>query len=122
MGCPARPSRDHREIFVSRGFNLTLPTATILLALGDGHRYGFDLMEATGIPDGTVYPILRRLEKRGALEGSWEDAETARADGRPPRRYYRLTPKGREALQEARDRFPALTRAFPGPDAAPEGA
>lgn len=69
-------------------------------------------MDATGLPDGTVYPILRRLERRGVLVGAWEDEASARAEQRPPRRYYRLTPVGEDALAEVVDRFPALVRLF----------
>lgn len=97
---------------MARGFNLTYPTSTVLLAIRRGHRYGFDIMDATGLPDGTVYPILRRLEKRGALEGAWEDEAAARTEGRPARRYYELTPEGEAAADEALDRFPVLGRLF----------
>ena len=93
-------------------FNLTYPTAAVLLAIRHGHPYGFDVMDATGLPDGTVYPILRRLERRGVLEGRWEDEEKARAENRPPRRYYRLTPQGEESLEEVLQRFPAMVRMF----------
>jgi DNA-binding PadR family transcriptional regulator len=55
---------------VGRLFSLTYPTAAVLLAIRSGHRYGFDIMDATGLPDGTVYPILRRLERRGVLAGA----------------------------------------------------
>lgn len=94
-------------------FNLTYPTAAVLLAVRGGHRYGFDVMDATGLPDGTVYPILRRLERRGVLEGVWESEAAARADQRPPRRYYRITPLGEETMVEVMGRFPALVRLFP---------
>jgi DNA-binding PadR family transcriptional regulator len=93
-------------------FNLTYPTAAVLLAIRAGHRYGFDVMDATGLPDGTVYPILRRLERRGVLEGAWEPEEKARAEQRPPRRYYRITRVGEEATEEVVARFPALGRLF----------
>ena len=104
---------------MGRLFSLTYPTAAVLLAVRHGHRYGFDVMDVTGLPDGTVYPILRRLERRGVLEGAWEKEEVARADQRPPRRYYRLTRLGEEALDEVEARFPALTRLF---EAGPETA
>ena len=97
---------------MGRLFSLTYPTAAVLLALRHGHRYGFDVMDATGLPDGTVYPILRRLERRGVLAGSWEDEEAARAQGRPARRYYRLTPVGEASLEDVVERFPALVRLF----------
>ena len=102
---------------MERLFNLTYPTAAVLLAIRQGHRYGFDIMDATGLPDGTVYPILRRLERRGVLEGAWEDEALAKAEQRPPRRYYRVTPVGEEAMGEVIQRFPALVRTFPlGPE------
>jgi len=97
---------------MGRLFSLTYPTAAVLLAIRQGHRYGFDIMDATGFPDGTVYPILRRLERRGVLEGAWEDETRARAEQRPPRRYYRVTPVGEEAMGEVIRRFPALVRTF----------
>ena len=104
---------------MGRLFSFTYPTAAVLLAIRHGHRYGFDVMDATGLPDGTVYPILRRLERRGVLEGAWEDPEVAREEQRPPRRYYELTPIGEATMPEVAERFPALLRLFPtGPEPA----
>ncbi|HSG49300.1 MAG TPA: helix-turn-helix transcriptional regulator [Longimicrobiales bacterium] len=97
---------------MGRLFSLTYPTALVLTAIRHGHRYGFDVMDATGLPDGTVYPILRRLEKRGVLAGAWEDEARARAEQRPARKYYRLTTVGEEALGEVVERFPMLSRLF----------
>ena len=95
---------------------LTYPTAMALAAISHGHRYGFDIMDATGLPDGTVYPILRRLETRGCLVGLWEDAEIAFREGRPARRYYELTAAGMEALGLALQRFPRMVELFPDAD------
>lgn len=92
---------------------LTYPTAVALTAIDRGHRYGFEIMDVTGLPDGTVYPILRRLESRGQLVGRWEDEATAFEQGRPARRYYELTASGHEALARALDRYPGLVRLFP---------
>jgi DNA-binding PadR family transcriptional regulator len=100
---------------MGRRFSLTYPTAAVLLAVRNGHRYGFGVMDATGLPDGTVYPILRRLERRGVLEGRWEDEAAAKAERRPQRRYYRLTPLGEASLVEVIERFPALPRLFEPP-------
>lgn len=106
----------------SHGFTLTYPTSAVLLAVRHGHGYGFGIMDATGLPDGTVYPILRRLEDRGALTALWEDEARAHAEGRPPRRYYRLTAAGEAAAADARTRFPALERIFRSiPQGTPEG-
>ena len=97
---------------MGRLFSFTYPTAAVLLAIRSGHRYGFDIMDATGLPDGTVYPLLRRLERRGVLTAAWEDEEVARGEQRPPRRYYQLTPVGEASLREVADRFPVLARLF----------
>ena len=99
---------------MSRLFSLTYPTAAVLFAIRAGHRYGFDIMDATGLPDGTVYPILRRLERRGVLEGRWEDEDRARSEQRPQRRYYRLTPLGQASMVDVEARFPLLMGLFPG--------
>src|SRR5690606_4314754 len=69
---------------------MTQVTALVLRAVALGHRYGFDVMERCGLPSGTVYPALRRLDRAGLLASGWEDADVARAEGRPRRRTYRL--------------------------------
>lgn len=56
-------------------------------------HYGYELMRATGVKSGSLYPILEQLEKAGWLEARWEDTNTHR-EGRPPRRWYRLTGLG----------------------------
>lgn len=84
---------------------LSYNAALVLQALAQGLGYGFEIMRATGLPSGTVYPLLRRLEAAGHLSSSWEDAETAHEEGRPPRRYYSATAEGKAALAEARERI-----------------
>lgn len=97
--------------------NLTYSTGIVLLALARGRRYGFDIMDASGLPDGTVYPALRRLEAAGMVDSAWEDQATALADKRPPRRYYRLTEAGQRALDSALARYPGLGRVLPSDEA-----
>jgi PadR family transcriptional regulator PadR len=87
---------------------ITVPTARVLAALladPDADRYGLDLMAATGLASGTLYPLLHRLMAAGWLTTRWEEIDPA-AQGRPARRYYRLTPEGvvraRRALAEVR--------------------
>ncbi len=82
-------------------YNATL----VLQALSQGLGYGFEIMRATHLPSGTVYPLLRRLEASELVDSSWEDAATAHNEGRPPRRYYQATAEGRVALAEARERI-----------------
>lgn len=91
---------------MSRSLGMT--TTRILAALRDDARYGLDLVEVTGLSSGTVYPTLGRLEKRGHVRGRWEDPALAVEEGRPRRRYYELTPEGREALDEALRHFRRL--------------
>jgi DNA-binding PadR family transcriptional regulator len=84
---------------------VSFSAAAILAALRDGHQHGFDIMDVLGLPSGTVYPALRRMEEAGFVESRWEPAETAQRQARPPRKYYRLTRSGRDALAEAARRY-----------------
>ena len=87
---------------------MTLATRLVLEVLFrdlGAELYGSQIGEAAGLPSGTVHPILARLEKVGWLESRWEDIDPSR-EGRPARRYYRLTESGaaqaRRALAAAR--------------------
>jgi PadR family transcriptional regulator PadR len=91
---------------------LSYSAALVLQALDQGHRYGFQVMGATELPSGTVYPLFRRLEAGGLVRSTWEDEEEAHGHGRPPRRYYVLTPEGASALEEARARIRDQARLF----------
>jgi len=87
---------------------MTYATGMVLQALEAGYRYGFDMARAVGLRPGSVYQILHRLEEAELVEGEWEDAEWAREEGRPSRRYYRLLPEAGEVVAEARRRFPGI--------------
>lgn len=99
-------------------FRLTYPTAIVLLAVTRGFRHGFDIIDASGLKSGTVYPILRRLEDAGMLRARWESVADARDAQRPPRRYYQITGAGSQALGEAHERYPGLARTL-APGASP---
>lgn len=77
-------------------------TAAVAAVLGslmespDADHYGLELMRSTGLPSGTLYPILVRLQRAEWLAAHWEDVDTSAA-GRPARKYYRLTPDGAAA-------------------------
>lgn len=90
---------------------MTFPTALVLQALSRGFHYGFDIMDATSLPSGTVYPILRRLDREGLLQSSWEDVTEAQKAQRPPRRYYAITPDGERMLADAVNRYHTLEQA-----------
>jgi DNA-binding PadR family transcriptional regulator len=82
----------------------------ILQALGTGHIYGYTVMEVTGLPSGTVYPALRRLERDQLIQSQWERQSVADAALRPPRKYYRLTRSGEVTLEASRKRYPLLAK------------
>jgi PadR family transcriptional regulator PadR len=90
---------------------VTYPTALVLQALLDGVHHGFDIMDATGLPSGTVYPILRRLDREGFLSSAWEKHADAQREQRPPRRYYDITATGEAFLADAAERYRALDQA-----------
>ena len=62
-------------------------------------------MDVTGLPSGTVYPALRRLEDLGFVQSKWEKQAIAQREARPPRKYYELTRTGESALAEAVKRY-----------------
>lgn len=84
---------------------LSLSAAAILQAVDRGFVYGFDIMDATGLPSGTVYPALRRMEAAGLITSRWESAAQAQRDQRPARKYYELTPGGHAARKAASHRY-----------------
>ena len=88
--------------------SLSLGSVAILHAVASGSRFGFDVMDATGLTSGTVYPALDRLESLGLVESEWEDEDDAHRRGRPARRYFALTATGELALSEALNRYKSL--------------
>jgi PadR family transcriptional regulator PadR len=64
--------------------------------------FGRQLALEAGLKSGTIYPMLARLEREwGWLESREEDRNVATAEGRPPRRLYRVTPAGYEGARAA---------------------
>jgi PadR family transcriptional regulator PadR len=102
---------------------------TMLLAvLEAGPSYGYAVIQeleqqAEGIVqlgEGTVYPVLHRLEEKNLLTSSWRKAGNQRK-----RKYYRLTRKGRKVLAENRLQWQLLSRVMekmlgPGPAVLPQ--
>ena len=93
-------------------------TIAILKAIADGRAFGLDIMGATSLPSGTVYPTLARLEDRGLVDARWEDDRIAQQEGRPRRRYYQITAAGTAALGEALRRLEFLATGSPSEPAA----
>lgn len=90
---------------MSHSRTMSVPAVAVLRAVASGRQYGFDIMDATNLPSGTVYPILSRFVDAGLLKCEWERATIAHRDKRPPRKYYALTTTGRDELAAALDRL-----------------
>jgi PadR family transcriptional regulator PadR len=96
---------------------MTIPTQLVLEALlqdPEDELYGVEIGQLAGLRSGTVHPILARLEGVGWLTSRWEDIDP-QVEGRPPRRYYRLTAEGLLAARAAlaRAQRPAGSRLRP---------
>lgn len=80
-----------------RSSRQTLVILETLLAHPSQWHHGYAISRQTGVPSGTLYPVLMRLDKLGWLETKWEESVPK---GRPPRHLYRLTGNGREWARE----------------------
>jgi PadR family transcriptional regulator PadR len=97
--------------------NLSHTAAIILQAINAGFIYGFSIMEMTGLPSGTVYPAMRRLERDELIRSHWERQSIADAEQRPARKYYKLTALGKATIEASRKRYPLLERLIPSEEA-----
>jgi DNA-binding PadR family transcriptional regulator len=89
---------------------MTQATQMVLRAIlthPGGELYGRQICQATGLPGGTVHPILVRLAEIGWLVERWEEVDPREA-GRPRRRYYWLSADGAAKAK------PALAKTRPG--------
>ena len=91
---------------------LSLSAVAVLDAISHETRHGFDIMDATGLPSGTVYPVLGRLERDGHVRARWESPATAQREKRPPRRYYWVTASGAKALARSVEHYRTLGGRF----------
>ena len=89
---------------------LSYSATAILQAVANEFEYGFDIMDVTGLPSGTVYPALRRLEDAGLVASKWERQQIAQRELRPPRKYYEMTSDGSAALADAVKRYKLLEK------------
>jgi transcriptional regulator len=84
-----------------------------VVALGPLHGYGISQRirqiskEALQVQQGSLYPALHRLEKRGWLTASWNESETGR-----PAKFYKLSAKGRKQLAQEEENWQRLTDAI----------
>jgi PadR family transcriptional regulator PadR len=90
--------------------------ALLLACLSDGSAHGYELMQrlrersggAFDLPEGTIYPALRRLEREGHVSSKWQDLQARR------RRVYKLTARGQRHLRSQRDEWEGFVVAIEG--------
>ncbi len=73
-------------------------------------RFGFDVMDATGLTSGTAHPALERLEDLAFVTSRREADAVARREARPARRYLLLISSETTALTAAAERYSAIQR------------
>jgi len=86
----------------------------VLAALANGPAHGYAIIQeiqrrSAGtfeLPEGTVYPVLHRLEAQGWVAAKWELSDKGKRA-----RYYRLTPSGRKQLISEQSKWAAFARA-----------
>jgi DNA-binding PadR family transcriptional regulator len=96
-----------KDIFLSEVKTRDVFPLLILHIVREEPLYGNGIMAriremgagSMSVSPNTVYPLLRRLEEKGYVEGEWERPETR------SRRFYRITPSGEEKYQEIKGRF-----------------
>ncbi|WP_027086523.1 PadR family transcriptional regulator [Cohnella panacarvi] len=92
------------EVELKRG-TLTLAVLSLLQTPKYGYSLLQDLVDKNvDIEAGTLYPLLRRLEKQGILTSDWDTAESR------PRKYYTLSPTGTQIFEKLRDNWRNMTR------------
>ncbi len=73
----------------------------LLALIGEEPSYGYEMVSKLQdrglelVSEGSIYPLLSRLQKRGLIEGYFVESR-----GGPPRKYYRIAPEGRRQLED----------------------
>lgn len=81
----------------------------VMAALYHERHYGYSLIRvlteggAVSLKEGTIYPILARLDRDGLVRSEWVESVQG-----PPRKYYTLTPSGRQLFTDLREEFDLL--------------
>lgn len=100
-----------REVGIQRELSRGTLELAVLALIAARKRYGYDLLSSLGsssdgslsIKEGTLYPVLHRLEDAGCITASWE------AEGRSaPRKYYAITADGKARLELLRTEWERL--------------
>ena len=102
---------------INKDLTAASSTPIVLAILAEGDSYGYAILqrvrELSGgqmeWTDGMLYPVLHRLERLGHVEARWEVAGNGRR-----RKYYRITPRGRDRLAEERRQWQAVEDTLQG--------
>ena len=82
----------------------------VLTLLSRGDSYGYEiatrLMQEVGMGEGTIYPLMRRMQNDGLVATRLVESSSG-----PPRKYYRLTPLGETVFEAHRSDWRSFTAA-----------
>ena len=109
---PMQPAKDVR---IGKDLVAASAMPLVLAILDEGESYGYAILKRIEVlsdgelawTDGMLYPLLHRLDRLGYVEARWDAPEGARR-----RRYYRITPAGRDALSEQRRQWAVVSDAL----------
>ncbi len=84
-------------------------TLILLSTLLEGDKYGYEITKEISeltndeiqLKEGSLYPALHKLEKEGFAEGYWQHQES----GKPGRKYYKITEKGKVTVEDERKKW-----------------
>ena len=113
MAKDSEPADDRRSI--ERELKRGSLELIVLHLLASGEAYGYEIVSkltaetngALEVTDGTLYPVLYRLERAGSVTVRWETPERG-----VPRKYYRLTDTGREELERLTHEWTGFAKAM----------
>ena len=112
---PAPTGRDNDRRSIDRELKRGSLELIVLHLLGPGEAYGYEIVSkltaetngALEVTDGTLYPVLYRLERAGFVAVRWETPERG-----VPRKYYTLTDSGRQELVRLTDEWTTFANAM----------
>lgn len=115
MPMATSPGRDDQRRGIERELKRGSLELIVLHLLTPGEAYGYEIVSkltaetngALEVTDGTLYPVLYRLERAGSVAVRWETPERG-----VPRKYYALTEAGREELQRLTDEWTTFAKAM----------
>ena len=109
------PMQTGRDVRIAKDLVAASAIPLVLAILDEGESYGYAILKridelsggALEWTDGMLYPLLHRLDRLGYVEARWEAQQGGRR-----RRYYRITPAGRDALSEQRRQWEIVAGAL----------